>query len=232
MNYRRLSGILFICFPLIVQIPFTILTIQFNYPDILREPASVILTNFLEGGTSLLLTWYAYALSILIFMAGIFAYDRSTDRTSGASRLASRIGLISAALQLIALLRWTFLVPFLARDFARAADSSAAASIAALFQTQHNFLGVGIGEHLGQLTMVIWTILMIRSNGQHFVFRIVGYLSALLLFVGLGEHLAVALNADPGLLEYGALYGFILWSIWLVSLGISLMRQPERSIVQ
>lgn len=227
MNYRRLSGILFICFPLIVQIPFTILTVQFNYPDILREPPSVILTNFLQGGSSLLLTWYAYALSILIFMAGIFAYDCATDRTSGASRLADRIGLISAALQLIALLRWTFLVPFLARDFAQAEGSPAAASIAALFQAQHNFLGVGIGEHLGQLTMVIWTILMIRRNSQHVVLKSVGYLSALLLFVGLGEHLAVALNANPGLLAHGALYGFICWSIWLVSLGISLVRQPK-----
>ncbi len=29
------------------------------------------------------------------------------------------------------------------------------------------------------------------------------------------------------ILEFGALHRFSLWSIWLVSLGISLVRQPK-----
>jgi hypothetical protein len=220
MSFRRLSGILFICFPILVQIPFTILSLQFNYPDILRQSPSVILTGFQQGGSSLILTWYFYALSILVFMAGILAYDRSDTP----HRTAGRIGLASASIQLIALLRWTFLVPFLARDFAHASDASTTGAIETLFTAQHNFLGVGLGEHVGQLTMAIWTFIMIRANGQHVILRSIGYLSALLLVAGLVEHLAVALDANPGIFQYGALFGFILWSIWLISLGITLVR--------
>jgi hypothetical protein len=220
MNFRRLSGILFICFPILVQIPFTILSLQFNYPDILRQSPSVILTGFQQGGSSLIMTWYFYALSILVFMAGILAYDRSDTP----HRTAGRIGLASASIQLIALLRWTFLVPFLARDFVHASDASTTGAIETLFTAQHNFLGVGLGEHVGQLTMAIWTFIMIRANGQHVILRSIGYLSALLLVAGLVEHLAVALDANPGIFQNGALFGFILWSIWLISLGITLVR--------
>jgi hypothetical protein len=220
MNFRRLSGILFICFPILVQIPFTILSLQFNYPDILRQPSSVILTEFSKGGTALIMTWYFYALSILVFIAGILAYERSETP----HRTAGRIGLASASIQLIALLRWTFLVPFLARGLARTTDASSIASIETIFTAQHNFLGVGLGEHLGQLTMAIWTFIMIRANGQHIILKSIGYLSVLLLVVGLVEHLAVAFDTDPGVFQYGALVGFILWSVWLIGLGINLVR--------
>ena len=76
MNHRRTSGILFILFPILVQIPFFILAAQFDYPGILREFPAEILTRFSQGGWYLISVWYAYALSVLLFVAGILAYDR------------------------------------------------------------------------------------------------------------------------------------------------------------
>ena len=50
------TGILFILGAIGVFVPYTILTIIFQYPDILREPAGTILTKFQDGGTPLILT--------------------------------------------------------------------------------------------------------------------------------------------------------------------------------
>lgn len=160
-------------------------------------------------------------MSILVFIAGILAYDRSQDSPLP----ANRIGLASAAIQLIALLRWTFLVPFLARDYSAAVGTAAQPSIESMFTIQHNFLGVGLGEHIGQLTMAIWTVLIIRHSMQGVIFRSLGYFSATLLIVGLSEHLAVVMGFDAGIFFEAAMIGFIGWSVWLIGFGVSLVRQ-------
>ena len=219
-NFRRLSGFLFILFPILVQIPFGMLVAQFDYPEILRESPAAILTRFAQGGSALISVWYAYALSIGVFIAAVMAYDRSLK----APFLINRIGLASAAIQLVALLRWTFLVPFLARDYANTTDTVARQSIETLFSIQHNFLGIGLGEHVGQLTMAVWTVLVVHQSRQSVLLRSLGYLSALLLTVGLSEHLAVVFGFDAGIFAQGAMIGFILWSVWLMGFGITLLR--------
>jgi hypothetical protein len=45
-----------------VFIPYTILTATFNYPDVLRLPGGDILTQFHNGGATLIFTWLAFAL--------------------------------------------------------------------------------------------------------------------------------------------------------------------------
>ena len=45
-----------------VNIPYTFLFMNFEYPDILRGPTGYLLTRFQEGGTGLLFTWFASAL--------------------------------------------------------------------------------------------------------------------------------------------------------------------------
>ena len=45
-----------------VFIPYTILTITFEYPDILRQDTGIVLTRFHEGGSSLIVTWWAFAI--------------------------------------------------------------------------------------------------------------------------------------------------------------------------
>lgn len=215
-NHRRLSGLLFILFPLLVQIPFTMLTINFSYPDVLREPAAQILTNFHAGGSGLILTWYVYALSILVFIAALAIFQRTHQKTLN----SQLVGYTSAVIQLIALLRWTFLVPFLANDYVNATNDSTRESLAAFFTMQHNFLGVGLGEHIGQLTLALWTIMFIREVAQPRWLKIIGYVSAGIVLIGLSEHLGVVFGFDAGMFAEGALVGFMLWSVWMIGFGV------------
>ena len=48
-----------------------VLSSTFNWPDVLREPASVVLPAFADGGTSLVWTWFATAWTYAILAVPI-----------------------------------------------------------------------------------------------------------------------------------------------------------------
>jgi hypothetical protein len=48
-----------------------VLSSTFNWPDILREPGSVVLPSFVAGGTSLVWTWFATAWAYAILAVPI-----------------------------------------------------------------------------------------------------------------------------------------------------------------
>jgi hypothetical protein len=45
---------------------FALLAARFDYPDILREPTADVLAKFRAGGTSLVLLWWAFALTAVL----------------------------------------------------------------------------------------------------------------------------------------------------------------------
>lgn len=228
MKKQKATGILFIAFPILLQIPFTLLAIRYDYPDILREPAGSIMQSFHQGGPSLIGLWYAYALSILIFAAALLRY-RSLSRRKKLESSIRIVGFFSAAIQMIALLRWTFIVPLLSRLYVEAPSDSARSAIEAIFAVQHQFLGVGLGEHIGQLTLSIWTVLMVRDHaGISRGIDILGLSAALVLCLGLIEHLAEVFTFSAGIFAEGALVGFLLWSVWLILVGVGLIRGSHR----
>ena len=58
---RRTTGTLFILGALSFAVAATVLSSTFAWPDILREPAGIVLPAFAAGGTSLIWTWFATA---------------------------------------------------------------------------------------------------------------------------------------------------------------------------
>ncbi|MBK8398402.1 MAG: DUF4386 domain-containing protein [Leptospiraceae bacterium] len=223
MNYRKLSGIFFILFIVSVQIPFGILGATFNYPDILRESPGKVLIEFQKGGNQLILTWYLYAISILMFGVSILLFDKAENADSKIGSI-TRIGFISALVQLIALLRWTFLVPELSESYSKANSPEAKEVLEFIFSIQNTYLGVGLGEHLGQITMVIWTFLMIQFLTTNKFLNILGLLSILLLGIGLVEHLSVVFKFTVAYIGLPTPIGFIIWSVWMLGIGIHLIR--------
>ncbi len=216
---RRVGAWALLLFPLIVQVPFGILSANFHYPEVLRAPAAEVLRAFHGAGPGLVWVWYAYAMSIGVFALGLLALDRDDPRM----RTATLVGLASALVQWIALARWTFLVPTLARLHAFASPADAA-GIEQLFAAQHQLLGVGLGEHLGQMLMAAWTILMVRAVGQPLWLKTAGWLAAVLFVVGLSEQLGTAIGFGVGPLAHAPMVAFILWSVWLVGLGVQMLR--------
>ena len=57
--------------PLAFAAAATVLSSTFDWPDILREPADVVLPAFVAGGTSLVWTWFATAWTYAILAVPI-----------------------------------------------------------------------------------------------------------------------------------------------------------------
>lgn len=82
-----------------------------------------------------------------------------------------------------------------------------------------------MGETFGYLFTGVWTILIIRSLGKNIGslwFSWLGIISAILIMLGLLIPFGV-----PGA-DSANFIGYILWSIWLVALGVLIWKGDDR----
>src|SRR5215218_6395381 len=113
---RRTTGALFLVGALAFATAASILSATFDWPDILQEPADVVLTRFGAGGASLIWIWFATAWTYAILAVPILLLPTVLGRREDAALgVATFAGAISAVLALIGFLRWVFVVPPLAR---------------------------------------------------------------------------------------------------------------------
>lgn len=159
MKKEKTIGFLLIIGAIGVFIPYTILTMTFEYPDILRQNTGTILTKFHDGGSSLIVTWWAFAILGLPLLIAYILIGQKLENKLGFIKWVTTFGVISAIVQIIGLLRWVFVVPVIANSYVSGNAATKAAAITS-FQTIHQFGGVLLGEHLGQLFTIIWTVMI------------------------------------------------------------------------
>src|SRR5688572_22622908 len=155
---RRTTGGLFVVGAVAFAAAATMLSSTFDWPDILREPGSVVLPAVVAGGTSLVWTWFATAWTYAILAIPILLLPAVLGRRDDPALLvATYVGATSVVLSLIGFLRWVFVVPPLARSYV-AGDAVTQAAVDAAWTAQHQFGGALLGEHLGQLLAVAWSV--------------------------------------------------------------------------
>ena len=155
---RRTTGVLFVVGALAFAAAATALSSSFNWPDILREPADVVLPAFVAGGASLVWTWFATAWTYAILVVPMLLLPAVLGRRDDpALRAATYLGAASVLFSLIGFLRWVFVVPALARSYV-AGDDTTRAAVAAAWTAQHQFGGALLGEHLGELLVIAWSV--------------------------------------------------------------------------
>ena len=227
MRTEKIIGILLILGAVGVFIPYTILTIIFDYPDILRQDAGIILTKFHEGGASLILVWFLFAfLGIPLIMAYILIGQKLENKFSFV-RWATTLGVISGIVQIIGLLRWTFVVPVLADNFVNATSEATKESIKIILQTIHQFGGVLLGEHLGQLFTVIWTIMIASAFNRLQLFPKwiiwLGYISSTIYLLAQAELFKTVIPGFP-VWDMAGFIGSTLWLVWLTIIGAKFLK--------
>ena len=229
-NYRRLTGALFITGAILVNIPYALLVGHFDYPDVLRRPAEMILERFAAGGPDLIVQWLAFAWVGLPLLIAIALLPRALERQESAAVSAGTVfGIVGGVVQMIGLLRWVFVVPMLARLYTDPGTSEAGRqAVAVTFQTLHQFGGVLLGEHLGQMFTILWMGLisaeLLRRPGRSAWLGWAGIAAALVYLAAQAELLATVLPGMPEVPAAG-LAGSLLWLGWMLWLGLSLLRQ-------
>jgi hypothetical protein len=229
LTTQVLTGLLLVVLPVAYNLFFTLLARGFDYPDILRQPTDQVLERFTAGGSRLVLIWWGFAMSAVLFAPAVVLVSATlADADPTVLALATAIGLLAALVQFLGLVRWPFAVPHLARLAGDPATTPATHdAIEVVFQTLHRYLGVAVGEHLGYLFTGLWTVLagvaLIQSDVLHPLFGIVGLLLAPLFVLGSLEF--VGPFEVRGWRLAGALVplAYIGWSVWLLALGIGLL---------
>ena len=154
MKKEKTIGLLLIAGAVGVFIPYSILTITFEYPDILRQDTGIVLTKFHDGGNSLILTWWTFAILGLPLLIAYILIGQKFENKLGFIKWVTAFGIISGIVQIIALLRWVFVIPVIADSYVSAGDAATKTAAIISFQTIHQFGGVLLGEHVGQLFSV------------------------------------------------------------------------------
>jgi hypothetical protein len=208
---------------------FAVLAQRFDYPDILRQPAGEILTRFRAGGSALILTWWAFMVSGAFLVVSVVLLFRALGGESPTlSVLALVDGVLAGLVQVLGLLRWVYLVPALAHVNAdpEASDATRAA-VDVTFRAFHQYLGVGVGEHLGYLLTGAWTVLVGIVVVQGDVLG--AWLGWLAIPIGAGLVVASAEFLGPNEEDGWHLAGaavpilYVLWSAWLFVAGLGLI---------
>ncbi|HYI33429.1 MAG TPA: DUF4386 domain-containing protein [Glaciibacter sp.] len=223
------ASVLLIVLPVAFNTAFAALAAAFDYPDILRRPTREILERFRNGGSALVLLWWGFAMTAVLFAPLAVLVSAVLD---GADQtllgVATTLGILAAGVQFLGLIRWPFLVPYLARaDAEPDASPERREAIDVVFQSFNRFLGVAVGEHLGFLLTGAWSILvgiaMLQGSEVHPALGIAGIVIGAILalcsveFVGPFERQGWKLAAALTPITY------IAWSAWLLATGIALL---------
>jgi hypothetical protein len=235
ITLRQTTGALFILAAVAFGIAATVLSLSFEWPDILREDPDHILTEFQDGGDSLVFIWFAVAWTFFLLIFPVVLLGRVLDRegTSSLTLLATTIGVLAVFASVVGFLRWVFVVPDLA-DLYFDADASEASrdGVIASFTAQHQYGGALLGEHVGQLLSVIWTVLigfaMLRSASFPNWLAYFGFVAASIYFLAQGEVMETAVEDFP-VLDIAGVAGSTLWGLWILVLGVVLLTRPAVS---
>jgi Domain of unknown function (DUF4386) len=215
---RKLTATALIVAALLTNAGFTALSSIFNYPDVLKEPSGEVLDRFREHQSSVSMWFAILALSAALF--GPIAVGIGKLRSDRWMKRAVPVGIAAAVVQTIGLSRWPLLVPGFASD-AASASATTVADAESHFHTANVILGTVIGETFGYLLTAAWTVLVVTSLGARFsgrVFKVLGTVSAAMIFVGVFSPL------DLAIIDTVNFAGYVLWSVWLIWLAIAVIR--------
>jgi hypothetical protein len=229
VSATTIAGLLLIAVPLAFNAAFALLAARFDYPDVLRRPTPDVLAAFRAGGTSLVLLWWAFALTaVLLVPVVVLLSSAVSDADAALLDVATTVGVLAALVQFLGLVRWPFLVPYLARaDAEPDASPARREAVDIVFQSFNRYLGVAVGEHLGYGLTGAWTALagvaLTQTSAVPGWVGVVGIVIGPVLMVCSLEFVGRHEPTGWKLAERLTPVTYIAWSLWLVATGVALL---------
>jgi hypothetical protein len=82
------------------NLAFGLLAVRFDYPDVLRLPTDEVLARFREGGSSLVLLWWAFAMTAVLLAPLVVLLGLSLSGADGALVVVGiTVGVLAALVQ-------------------------------------------------------------------------------------------------------------------------------------
>lgn len=218
-------------FLIAATVPYLWLVAHFGYDDILREPTAVILQKFHAGGSPMVFAWLGFALSALLFIPVALGFKKLLRSYGLSDQGAIVLATASAVAQAIGLLRWVLVVPWLAGAFASASTSAnSKETLLLIFEAVHRYGGMVIGEMVGQLLLMGWTVLI---GTQLYRRRLVprwlaamGLLTVPFWLIGQSELLHAVV---PAMVSIEVIpVAFMAWEAWLLGIAVVLLADVWR----
>jgi hypothetical protein len=231
-QFRQLAGLFFVLGAVLINIPYTLLIMNFDYPEILRAPVDQILTQFQAGGDSLIYTWLAFAWIGLPILFGMIMLNQILGREKYPFlETATTIGVIGGIVQIVGLLRWVFVVPVIARLYTDPITATATKeSLSALFMVVHQYGGVILGEHMGQFLTIIWVSMISAIIYKSPLFAKwvawLGWIASAIFILAQTELFATVIPNFP-VVSWAGLYGSLLWLLWIIVIGLYLIKNKS-----
>jgi hypothetical protein len=125
-------------------------------------------------------------------------------------------------------------VPALARSYV-GGDATTKAAVDAAWTTQHQFGGALLGEHLGQLLAIGWSVtlsvVILRSRVLPRWLGVAGLAVSAVYLLNQGDVLATAVPGFP-VWNLAGLIGSTGWGLWVAALGVTVLRRriPNASL--
>ena len=131
-------------------------------------------------------------------------------------------------LSLIGFLRWVFVVPPLAHSYVTG-DATTKAAVDAAWTAQHQYGGALLGEHLGQLLAIGWSVtlcaIIVRTRVLPRWLGVTGLAVSALYLLNQGDILATAVPGFP-VWDLAGLIGSTGWGVWVAALGVTVLLRP------
>jgi Domain of unknown function (DUF4386) len=229
---QNLAIFLLLAMMVTVTAPVIILGANFNFPDILRQPAENAFKLFRENQTIIVFGYYIFLLSSLLFIPLTIILQKTLYQTKNktALHLFLGFGLATAIFQCIGFVRWIFVMPFLTESYFNNPESQKTITI--VYEMLNRYAGMSIGEHLGFLIMGCWTIclglIMLKHPKFNKWLSYIGFIIGILLIVSIAEHFGGVLSsmfADINMIAN------TLWTIWLIVIAVFIYRMKRKEIV-
>jgi len=229
MNTTTFVAVLLIALPVAFNAAFAALAATFDYPDILRRPTHEVLARFQAGGSRLVTLWWLFAMTAVLLAPLAVLLSIALVGGSGTMRtVAAVVGILAALVQFLGLIRWPFLVPYLARVSSDPEASPARhEAVDVVFQSFNRYLGVAVGEHLGYLLTGAWSALVGVAITQSAVvpgwIGVIGVVVGLMLIVCAFEFVGPFEPSGWRLAGTLTPITYVVWSAWLIAVGIALL---------
>ena len=106
LRLRRLTGVFLVLTPVAFNAFFTLLSMTFECPDILREPTGYVLRRFDADGIGLVAIWYGFMLTAVLFVPlAVLVHKVMARQDTPYMAVATAFGVVAGVVQFLGLVR-------------------------------------------------------------------------------------------------------------------------------